>query len=109
MAVQAYAAKSSVVHGDDLAFDVNDDSGGGINATLVVSEFVTESEKGRLDVHVDANPTPDHPAADRGWPIGFRTARPLTSIRRAHALSHCCVGLLVSWSPPTCSPQPSPH
>ncbi len=71
MAVQAYAATSSVVQGGSLDLHLNDDSGDGLDATLMVSEFVTASEKVRCDVHVDANPTPDDPAADRGWPIGF--------------------------------------
>jgi hypothetical protein len=71
MAVQAYPATTSVAQGDSLDIHLNDDSGAGIDATLVVVEFVTGSEMARFDLYVDANPTPADPAADRGWPVGF--------------------------------------
>jgi hypothetical protein len=78
LAVQAYASTSSVVQGKSLELHLNDDSGGDLDATLVVSEFVTGSEMARFDVHVDANPTPDDPAADRGWPVGFTLCVPIS-------------------------------
>jgi hypothetical protein len=78
LAVQVYAARSSVVQGGSLDFHVNDDSGGGLNAALVMREFVTGLEMARCDVRVDANPTPDDPTADRGWPIGFTFRVPIS-------------------------------
>jgi hypothetical protein len=71
LAVQVYAGRSSVVQGGSLDLHVNDDSGHGLDALLMVTEFVTGLEMTRCDVRVEANPTPDDPAADRRWPIGF--------------------------------------
>ena len=71
MAVQVYPATTSVVQGGSLDIHLNDDAGKGVDADLVVTEFVTGSEMARFDVHVDAHPTPADPAADRGWPVGF--------------------------------------
>jgi hypothetical protein len=71
MAVRAYPGTTSVVQGGSLDIHLNDDSGVGIDATLVVTEFVTGSEMARFDVHVAAHPTPTDPAADRAWPVGF--------------------------------------
>ncbi|MDQ3761408.1 MAG: hypothetical protein M3460_06820 [Actinomycetota bacterium] len=76
MAVQVYAATTSVAQGGSLDLHLNDDSGGGIDVTLAVTEFVTGLEMARFDVHVDANPSPSDPAADRGWPVGFSLAVP---------------------------------
>ncbi|WP_322748408.1 MULTISPECIES: N,N-dimethylformamidase beta subunit family domain-containing protein [unclassified Frankia] len=78
MGLQVYTGASSVPQGGCLDFHLNDDSGAGINAILVVSDLGTEKEVARFDVCVGAHPSPADPAADRGWPVGFTLDVPLS-------------------------------
>ena len=78
MAVQAYPATTSVPQGGSLDIHLNDDSGVGIDAELIVTEFVTGNEMARFDVYAVASVTPADPAADRGWPVGFTLDVPAT-------------------------------
>jgi hypothetical protein len=69
--VQVYPGSTSVVQGGDLDLHLSDDSGAGVDASVVVTEFVSGREMARADVRVEAHPSPADPGADRGWPVGF--------------------------------------
>ncbi len=71
MGVQVYSGATSVRQCGRLDFHLNDDSGVGTDAVLVVSDFVSGKEMARFALRVDAYPTPDDLAADREWPVGF--------------------------------------
>jgi hypothetical protein len=71
VAVQAYSAATSVAAGGSLDFHLNDGDGGGTDAIATVTEFASGRRVFTGAVHADANPTPDDPGVDRGWPVGF--------------------------------------
>jgi hypothetical protein len=72
MTVQAYPATTSAPQGGSLDFHLNDPTGLGTDATVVVTEFGTGREFLRTGVSVKGHPPTDPDLSrDRGWPVQF--------------------------------------